>query len=164
MDNQHYVDTARPAGIDSILDTRSAGVADFDGDGRLDVAVTNNAERAQFYLNQLDNGNNWLALSLRGTRGNTDAVGAYVRLTVDDVTLTRRVESGGGYSSQDQRILHFGLGDAEVVKGLEIIWSDGSREFFDAEMLAGLTLNSRHLIIQGRGKLEPDQRQSRLVK
>ncbi len=125
---------ARPTGADGIRDGRSVAVADFDADGRLDLAINNNGQRPTLYVNRLAAGN-WLRLQLVGTESNRDAVGARVALTLRNgaggtsgasgTTLTRWVEAGSGYAAQSAFPLHFGLGDAAAVESLEITWPSG---------------------------------------
>ena len=102
-------------------------VADFDGDGRLDLAINNNNARPTLYANRLAVGN-WLRLELVGGDSNRDAVGARVRLTLGDggKVLTRWVEAGSGYASQSAFPVHFGLGDASRVEAVEIAWPSGA--------------------------------------
>ncbi|MCP3963360.1 MAG: hypothetical protein GY719_36440 [bacterium] len=112
-----------------MLDGRGVAVADFDGDGRLDLAINNNNSRPTIYDNRLPAGN-WLRLELVGSESNRDAVGAKAQLsfrTGDGAvrTLTRWVEAGSGYASQSAFPLHFGLGDASAVEAVEITWPSG---------------------------------------
>ncbi len=115
---------ARPSGADGILDGRGVATADFDGDGRLDLAINNNNSQPTFYMNRLTAGN-WMRLELVGDSGNRDAVGAKIRLTVADKTLTRWVEAGSGYAAQSAFPVHFGLGSAEWIDNVEITWPSG---------------------------------------
>ena len=39
-----------------------------------------------------------------------------------------QVGTGGTYLSQDELTLHFGLGDADSVSELRIVWPDGKEE------------------------------------
>lgn len=102
-------------------------VADFNGDGRLDLAINNNNSRPSLFSNHLAAGN-WLRLDLVGSDSNRDAVGARVSLTLPGGarTLTRWVEAGSAYASQSAFPLHFGLGDAEAVEAVEITWPSGA--------------------------------------
>ncbi len=85
-------------------------MADFDGDGRLEIVVNNFNDQPYFFKNRLP-AKNWVAFRLRGTRSNRDAIGAVVRLYQGDKIMTRQVQGACGYLSQSSRTLHFGLGD-----------------------------------------------------
>ena len=125
-----FVDIARPTGADGVLDGRGVATADFNGDGRIDLAINNNNRQPTLYLNQLAAGN-WLRLDLIGESGNRDAVGAKVRVSLRTEdgslkTLTRWVEAGSGYASQSAFPVHFGLGNSGSVDAVEITWPGGS--------------------------------------
>ena len=137
------MDIARPAGADGVLDGRGVAVADFDGDGRLDLAINNNNSRPTIYSNRLAAGH-WLRFELVGAASNRDAVGARVQLTFRTAgtpgggrsrTLTRWVEAGSGYASQSAFPVHFGLGDATRVEAVEITWPSGATARIDGSDL-----------------------------
>src|SRR5207248_1579058 len=72
-------------GSDDIKDGRGLAVADFDNDGALDLVVNNNPGAkgrppipATLLRNNIGGRRNWLAVELRGTKSNHDAVGAVV--------------------------------------------------------------------------------------
>jgi hypothetical protein len=104
--------------------SRCAAAADFDGDGKLDIMVNNFGDRPYYFKNQFPD-RHYVALRLRGTRSNRDAVGAVAKLYVGDRVMVRQVHSTGGYLSQSSKTLHFGLGDAARIDRVEIRWPSG---------------------------------------
>ena len=119
------MDVARPTGSDSIRDGRGVAVADYNGDGKLDLIINNNNAAPTIYLNALKNVGKCIEMKLVGTHSNRDAVGARIRLAVAGKTLTRQVEAGSGYASEAMLPVHFGLGDAARIESVEITWPDG---------------------------------------
>lgn len=115
------------AGKEAARSSRTAAVADFFGDGRLSIVVNNFNDQPYFFRNDGPR-HNYVALRLRGTKSNRDAIGAVVRLHQKGKILTRQVQSGGGYLSQCSRTIHFGLGDQAEIDKVEITWPSGTRQ------------------------------------
>jgi hypothetical protein len=63
-----------------------------------------------------------------GPKSPRDAVGATVYLTVGSMRERMDVLSGGSYASSSDQRVHFGLGDATAVNGVEIHWPSGAVE------------------------------------
>jgi len=102
-------------------------VADFDGDGRLEI-VTNNFNGPPYYfVNRLPR-RNYVEFRLTGTTSNRDAIGAVVRLWVGKTVMVRQVSPAGGYLAQSSRVVHLGLGDRTTVDRVEIRWPRGIRQ------------------------------------
>src|SRR5712671_2556580 len=70
--------------------SRSAAVADFDGDGRLDIVTNNFNDRPYFFANRFPR-QNYVEFRLTGTKSNRDAIGAVVRLWVGNKVMVREV-------------------------------------------------------------------------
>lgn len=152
-----YADVARPLGVDVIEDSRSIGVADFNGDGLLDMVVANNADPPIILMNKLQSTGNWLRIDVAGAaKANPDAIGTRVRVTIDDKgtkrTLTRWVEVGLGFCTQSDLRLHFGLGSADAIQAIEVNWPDGTSKTFEADELKQI-INSDIRIKHGEDKL-----------
>jgi len=116
-----------------------AAFADYDGDGDLDLFVANwggSDEDNDLYRNTIRDrsGRGWLTLRLQGRQSNRMAIGARVRVKAAVASAgrwqSRVLWAGTGYASQNDPIVHFGLGDAARVDSLEIVWPAGRREVF----------------------------------
>ena len=110
--------------------------------------MNNNNETPVLYLNNLKKFGNSVELKLVGTDSNRDAIGACVRLTAGGKTMMRQVEAGSGYASQMMLPLHFGLGKADRVDGIEIRWPSGLVQHVAGQELARIMKGSRQVRIE----------------
>ncbi len=128
------VGAAPESGLASAWVSRGLAVGDLDGDGRLDVVLNNMDSAPSVLRNVTATQNHWLRLRLAGDpakKSPRDATGAVVYLTTGKLRQRGDVVSGGGYSSQNDPCLFFGLGAATKVDRLEVKWPDGSVETFE---------------------------------
>jgi hypothetical protein len=103
---------------------RGCAYLDYDGDGDLDVVVTENGGPARLFRNDNTTGNNWVAFALDGggTDTNRDAVGAEVTVEAGGLTQRRYVTTARGYLSQSDPTVTFGLGPAAVADRVTVRW------------------------------------------
>ena len=104
---------------------RGGAHADYDGDGRVDIAVMVFGGQPMLLHNTSVTGHHWITLRLRQTGGNTRALGARVSLRSGSSTQTAQVGTGASYLSQHDTDLHFGLGDLSLIDEITIHWPDG---------------------------------------
>ena len=108
------------------------GVAfgDLDNDGDQDVyAVIGGAYEGDVFTNILfenpGSTASWVTLRLEGRTANRPAVGARVRIDVETPSGSRsvhRVVSSGGSFGASSMQLEIGLGDAEAIEGIAVVW------------------------------------------
>jgi hypothetical protein len=103
---------------------RGCGVADFNGDGRLDLAVLVLGARAELWQNDSAPANRWLIVRLAGTKSNRDGIGARVSVGNQVRTMTTAV----GYASSSHAGVHFGLGTGPETVRVDIQWPSGTRQ------------------------------------
>ncbi len=124
-----------PAGFDDVsaalngifAESRYAAQIDFNNDGRQDVIVCNTGSTEvslSIYENLTATDHHWIKLRLvgDGTAVNRDAVGALVRVYAAETVLLRHLASGSSTSATEDTRLAFGLGAAETVDRIEVVW------------------------------------------
>jgi enediyne biosynthesis protein E4 len=127
-----FAEIAPPAGsgLDQFLVGRGAAYADYDGDGDLDILVSQNQGPALLLRNDTPRQAHSLRVHLRGTQSNRDGIGAEVRVHRGDQVLRQMVRTGRSYYSQNELPLTFGLGQATRVARVEIFWPSGSVDVY----------------------------------
>ena len=112
-------------------DGRAVALADLSNTGVLDVIVANQRGPLLLYRNTIRPGRHWVAFELQGTGSNRSAIGARVELQWRGQRQVQEVSGGSGFSAQNQRRLHFGLGDAPDIERALIRWPSGRMQTID---------------------------------
>ena len=140
-----FSDTTSAAGLAKLPPTYQAAWADYNHDGRLDLACG-----GRIFANQ-GPAAHWLEVRLKGdaTQVNRSAIGAQVRVKVNGQTLTRQVEAGTGEGNQNDLTLHFGLGGCNGPLTLEVLWPGGRIQSFPkigADRIIEIRSNSKKAV------------------
>jgi hypothetical protein len=118
-----FADVSRLVGTAAAgrVNGRGTAAADFDNDGRVDVAVNSIGGRLMLLRNTGPRAH-WLEVGLRRF-----APGATVTAVLPDGRrLVREVQAGSSYLSSEDPRVHFGLGDAAHVAELTVRYPDGA--------------------------------------
>jgi tetratricopeptide (TPR) repeat protein len=135
-----YRDASGVSGLDFANDTRSFAVTDFDGDGIPDLVLKNRlGPQIRVMMNNSAGERTAIAISLRGTKSNRDAIGARVEVNGQ----TQYLNAGSGFLSQHSKKLHFGLAGKPLAH-VKITWPSGVVQ--DA---AGLEPGYVYTIVEG---------------
>lgn len=105
-----------------------AAYSDLNNDGRLDLVINNLNAAASVYQNTAPGNdmNHYLQVRLEGEPPNRQGIGTKLILWAGNQKQYIDHTPYRGYmSTMDDRI-HFGLGDADRVDSLKVIWPDGS--------------------------------------
>lgn len=148
QDGRRFADLSEAAGdyFRRKVVGRGCSVADFDRDGRTDIAIQHLNGPVALLQNQSASDAASMSLELVGTSGNRSAIGALVDVTVSGRTFAVPRVSSSSYLSADEGRLQVGLGDqraADVV----VRWPYGRIESFGR-----LEAGRHHVLIEGRGE------------
>ena len=109
---------------------RGLACGDVDGDGAIDLLVTTVAGPARLYRNVAPDRGHWLLVRAVDPALKRDALGAEVRVKAGGRRWVRQMSPDGSYLCSSDTRAHFGLGTADRVESIEILWPDGSTECF----------------------------------
>jgi len=149
--------------------THGTVILDIDGDGGPELLVSNGGpselsglpeewlvpepNRAFKFDWGPDHDLNYLKIRLQGDgdKISRDAIGTRVTVTVSkdggEPWAVRRTLFGGScFSAQNSFILYFGLGDADTIERVTVLWPDGTVDMFTE----GLEVNSQLPLFYGR--------------
>jgi hypothetical protein len=151
-----FQDVTTAGGFGHLQKGHGVSFADIDNDGDQDVyedmggAVTGDVYPNVLYENP-GFGQRWLKLKLQGRRANRCAIGARVRVDLEEGgrtrSLHRTVGSGGSFGGNPLR-LELGLGKAERIVAVEIKWPGSGTQ----QTVRDLALDRTYLIVEGNPK------------
>ena len=145
-------------GISIPVAARGCAFGDFDNDGDIDMAVNTVNDFPQLLRCDSRTGNNWIKIKTIGTKSNRSGIGTRIRCVTRPPgesgphAQIDEVRSGGGYFSQNDLRVHFGIGKAEKIELLEIRWPSGT-----VETLKDIKPNQLIFVKEGEGMIRSMQ-------
>ncbi len=126
--NAMFEDRTKEWGIYEKGFSNGALYADLDNDGDLEIVVNTINGAAHVYENKSSGqpGKNFLKVRLEGKSGNKEGLGSKISVRADDQVQYYEHFTSRGYESSIDPLVHFGMGKAEDIDEIEIIWPDGS--------------------------------------
>ena len=119
---------------------RGSAFADIDGDGDLDVVLTQVGRTPLLLRNDQNLNHHWIRLKLVGTKSNRNAIGAWITVHVNGQALSRQVMPTRSYLSQSELPVTIGLGAVTKFDSVEILWPGGTRQKVDSVQLNQTTI------------------------
>ncbi|MDR3632441.1 MAG: CRTAC1 family protein [Isosphaeraceae bacterium] len=127
-DGGRLTDVSRAAGpgMQVPASARGLAVGDYDDDGDLDLLVSAIDAPPLLLRNDTARPGHWLKLRLLNRHG-SPAINARASVVAGGVRRLRELRSGASYESQNALELHYGLGTANRIDTLEVLWPGGDR-------------------------------------
>jgi len=104
---------------------RGGASADFNQDGLVDLAVQGQSGTLRLLQNTAAQTNQWVGLQLRQKQHNRFALGARVEVIMGAEHHFLQTGAENSYLSQNEDILHIGLGQHTKIDTVKVNWPDG---------------------------------------
>jgi hypothetical protein len=123
----NFVDVSDDAGpfFHKKLIARGLATADYDHDGRLDVAIGIHTGAGVLLRNTSSDTGNWLQVKLEGSSSNRFGIGATIEVKIGVNTYSHQSVLSSSYLSTNSTIAHFGLGKAKQADSITVTWPSG---------------------------------------
>ena len=112
---------------------RGLCVGDIDGDGALDLLVTQIGGPARILRNVAKVRGHWLMVRAFDPALQRDAIGAEIRVESGARRWHSVIQPGQSYQCANDLRAHFGLGATDHVDSIEVLWPSGERERFPCD-------------------------------
>ncbi len=149
VEGRSFEDVTDASGLQNYQLQNSYVTIDVENDGDLDLFVETAHGPVWFYQNnEMDR--HAVTFELRDGRANRYCIGCKVRVRygaegASERAQLREVKAGGGFLSFDPSVVHFGLGDHDAIREVEVTWSTGEK----TTVTGPLPADARYTITRG---------------
>ena len=98
---------------------------DVNRDGKTDALITHLFDPVALLVNESKGNASSVRLYFKGVQSERDAIGTTATAIIGDDTAVAQVTSGDGYQCSNERVICFGLGDADAIDELTVAWPSG---------------------------------------
>jgi len=122
-----FRDVTKEVGLDEIALPHPRAIVpfDYDGDGGVDLLITQMNAAPVLLRNIGGNKNHWLRLALQGTNDNKSAIGTKVEVFAGAMRQKFEVAGATGYLGQSPAEIHAGLGTETEADVVRLLWPTG---------------------------------------
>jgi len=128
---------------------RASGVADFNRDGKTDIAIQHLNHAPALLRNDSEPAHNSVTIELIGTQSDRDGIGARIEAKLGDRVIVRVCNGSTSYLASDERRTVIGIGAHESLESVIVRWPGGRRESWRSLGTTGV-----QKLIEGRGLVE----------
>jgi hypothetical protein len=149
----YFQDVTTSGGFGNLQKGHGVSFADLNNDGQQDVFhLVGGAYEGDFYRKSLfenpGHDNHWITLKLEGVKLNRVAIGARIKVVVQNAegerAIYRTVGSGGSFGANPLR-QEIGLGQAKAIRRVEIFWPVTGQ----TQVVTNLTMDKFYRIREG---------------
>lgn len=147
-----FVNRTEESNISQEILGRGIATGDIDNDGDMDFIVApvnsneNEVDKLMIYRNDDENDHNWSKVYLKGLSANADGYDATVYFYLEEKVMMRYMDGGSSFLSQNEAVIHAGLGDKTVIDSVKIVWPGGKEQ-----MVYDLKPNMTYTIEEAEG-------------
>lgn len=115
---------------------------DLDNDGDLEIITNNIDDTASVFENKSSDFHNYITVSFKGNSSNTFGIGNRVFIKADSISQMQELTLTRGFQSSVAPEVHFGVGNADYIQEIKIIWTDGKEQ-----TLTNIKVN-QHIVVK----------------
>ena len=134
---------------------RGLWTMDANLDGKMDLVVTHTKEQLRLLINRSEKTGKSIGFQIKGTACSRDAIGATIQFTCNEQQRAMWLLAGDGYMCSNEKILRAGIGDAERIENVSIVWPDG-----ETEQVGTLETGTDYLLVQGQPAFQLPQKKA----
>jgi PKD repeat protein len=121
----YYNSISHSTFLESTLNGFGGTWLDMDNNGHQDIMIGNlEANSLQLFLNQAEE-THYVDFNLEGTVSATDAFGTRVEIYANGQRQIAEKKSSSSFSAQSSHRVHFGLGEAELIDSMHVLFPSG---------------------------------------